>query len=124
MSIGKPFSIMAANTILYCQNWEETVIFYRDILELPTNFTSDWFIEFRISSTAYLSIADERRATIKSSRGQGMTLTFRVDSIHAAWEYLSARGIKLDPVREHAWGARVFYFYDPEGCRLEIWSPM
>jgi len=123
MSIGEFFSITASNTILYCHNWKDTVIFYRDILELSTTFTSDWFVEFQISSTAYLSIADERRATIKSSRGQGVTLTFRVDNVNEAWKHLSARGIKLGPIRDHAWGARVFYFYDPEGYRLEIWSP-
>lgn len=124
MSIGAPLPITACNTILYCCNWKETVSFYRDILALPVNFASDWFVEFQISSTAYLSVADEQRTTIKSSRGQGITLTFRVESVHEAWENLSARGVKLGPVQDHTWGARVFYFYDPEGHRLEIWSPV
>jgi catechol 2,3-dioxygenase-like lactoylglutathione lyase family enzyme len=113
---------MASNTILYCHHWQETVAFYRDILALPINFASDWFIEFQISSTAYLSIADERRATIKSNQGKGLTLTFRVQNAHEAWNCLAARGVKLGPIQEHAWGAHVFYFYDPEGCRLEIWA--
>ena len=122
MSISDPLSIMASNTILYCRHWQETVAFYRDLLTLPITFASDWFIEFQISSTAYLSIADERRATIKSSQGKGMTLTFRVHNVREAWNCLAARGVKLGPIQEHAWGAQVFYFYDPEGCRLEIWA--
>ena len=122
MSIGEPFPIMASNTILYCRYWQETVSFYRDMLALPITFASDWFIEFQISSTAYLSIADERRATIKSSQGKGVTLTFRVHNVHEIWNSLSARGVKLGPIQEHAWGAQVFYFNDPEGYRLEIWA--
>jgi lactoylglutathione lyase len=23
----------------------------------------------------------------------------------------------------HAWGARVFYVFDPEGHRIEVWQP-
>ena len=86
MSIGTPLPITACNTILYCCHWKETVSFYRDILALPVNFAADWFVEFQISSTAYLSVADEQRTTIKSSQGQGITLTFRVDSVHEAWD--------------------------------------
>jgi uncharacterized glyoxalase superfamily protein PhnB len=85
--------------------------------------TSDWFVEFQVSSTAYLSIADERRATIKSSRGEGVTLTFRVNSVDETWRQLSDCGMELGPIKNHPWGARVFYLHDPEGHRLEFWSP-
>jgi catechol 2,3-dioxygenase-like lactoylglutathione lyase family enzyme len=122
--IEQPLSISATNTILYCRNWQETVAFYRDALQFPITFASNWFVEFQIASTAHLSIADERRATIKSSRGEGITLTFRVDRADEAWGYLSARGLALGPLQDHTWGARVFYFYDPEGHRLEMWSPI
>ncbi len=73
--------------------------------------------------TARLSVADERRATIKSSAGAGLTLTFQVPEIQAAWQWLDAQGAKPGPLRRHAWGAQVFYLYDPEGHRLEFWSP-
>lgn len=124
MAIEKSMPITASNTILYCQKWEETVAFYRDDLNLTMTFNSDWFVEFHIAGTAHLSIADERRATIKSSRGAGITLTFCVESADAAWQQLSNRGLSPGPVKDHAWGARVFYLYDPEGHRLEIWSPL
>jgi catechol 2,3-dioxygenase-like lactoylglutathione lyase family enzyme len=124
VSIEKPLSILAANTILYCRKWRDTVAFYRDALNLPVTFTSDWFVEFQIASAAHLSIADERRATIKSGQGAALTLTFRVDEVDETWKRLSARGLQLGAIQDHAWGARVFYFYDPEGHRLEIWSPV
>ncbi|MHC4183995.1 MAG: VOC family protein [Planctomycetota bacterium] len=117
------FSPKNTNTILYCKKWQETVDFYRYCLKLPINFASDWFVEFKLTDTAHLSIADECRATIKSSGGAGITLTLQVESITKAWEYLHNNGLTLEPVREHSWGAHVFYFLDPEGHRIEVWSP-
>lgn len=116
-------SITATNTILYCRKWQETVAFYRDALNFKITMSSSWFVEFQLAGSAHLSIADERRATIKSSGGAGITLTFRVDSADETWTQLSTRGLSLGPIKDHAWGARVFYLYDPEGHRLEIWSP-
>ncbi len=116
------FSLKSANTILYCKKWQETVYFYQHHLELPITFASDWFVEFQLTPTAHLSIANERRATIKSSDGTGITLTLRVENADETWQYLYDRGVKVGPVKDHAWGARVFYFFDPEGHRLEIWS--
>jgi catechol 2,3-dioxygenase-like lactoylglutathione lyase family enzyme len=124
VAIEKPLSITATNTILYCRNWHETVAFYRDALHLKITMSSHWFVEFQIAGPAHLSVADERRATIKSCRGSGITLTFRVDSADEAWNILSTRGLSLGPIKNHAWGARVFYLHDPEGHRLEIWSPI
>ena len=112
-----------ANTILYCQKWPETVEFYRDKIQLAVTFASDWFIEFELGATARLSIADERRSKIKSAQGAGITLTLQSEHADETWAELNRRGLALEAVRDHAWGARVFYFYDPEGHRLEIWSP-
>jgi uncharacterized glyoxalase superfamily protein PhnB len=111
-----------ANTILYCQKWPETMAFYRDKLQLSVIFAADWFIEFEIGATARLSVADEQRAKVKSSQGKGITITLEVESADTVWTELHSRGLELEPVRDHPWGARAFYFYDPEGYRLEIWS--
>jgi len=116
------FSPKNTNTILYCKKWQETVDFYRYLLKLPINFASDWFVEFKLTETAHLSVADERRATIKSCGGAGITLTLQVESINEVWEYLHNNGLPLEPVQEHSWGAHVFYFLDPEGHRIEVWS--
>lgn len=115
-------SFQTTNTILYCKAWQATVAFYRQIFAWPETFASDWFVEFAISPTARLSIADESRATVKSSAGQGITLTFQVFDLQQAWQTLTARGATPGKIRRHAWGAQVFYLRDPEGHRLEIWS--
>lgn len=117
-------SPQTANTILYCRAWSETVAFYRDQLGLPITFESEWFVEFALTDSARLSIADERRATIKSSHGVGITLTFQIADADALWREIQDAGLAPTPCRTHAWGARTFYVRDPEGNRLEFWSAL
>lgn len=111
-----------ANTILYCKKWAETVAFYQHGLGLPVTHSTGWFVEFQVARGAHLSVADEARTTIKSSQGAGLTLTLEVENIREAWQQLYDRGLTPGPIKQHPWGAQVFYFYDPEGHRLEIWS--
>ena len=116
------FAIQTANTILYCRSWAETIAFYRELIGLPILFESDWFVEFQLTPTARLSIADERRASIKRGGGAGITLAWQVADLEAARQVLQAQGIAVGPIKAHAWGARVCYFFDPEGHRLELWQ--
>lgn len=111
------------NTILYCRHWRETVGFYRDHLGLSVRFETHWLVEFQVSEGGYLSVADERRSRIKTAAGAGLTVTLQVADADAAHSRLEAAGVKIDPVSTHPWGARLFRFHDPEGHRLEVWSP-
>jgi len=115
--------VKTANTILYCKKWEETVRFYRDYLNLAVNFSTDWFVEFQVSTTTRISIADEKRATITSAKGKGITLSFEVENIDYAWRDADKSGLYPTAVTKHPWDALVFYLYDPEGHRIEIWQP-
>ncbi len=115
-------SIRAINTIIYCQKWQETVSFYRNIFCFPILFENDWFVEFEVTAQSRLSVANERRSTIKSAKGQGLTLTFQVDQADATWQYLMNLGVSVGRIADHTWGGRAFFLSDPEGNRLEIWS--
>ncbi len=112
------------NTILYCKKWLQTVSFYKDDLKLPISLETKWFVEFKVTDGAYLSVADESKATINSSKGAGITLAFQTDDIHKTWKLLYNNGLAPGSIKEHAWGAQVFYLFDPEGHRIEIWSSM
>jgi predicted enzyme related to lactoylglutathione lyase len=116
-------NIITFNTILYCRYWNDTLSFYKEGLTLPVTVTKPWFVEFAPGPAARLSIADERRTGMTSSLGRGITLTFQVDDLDATHRVLSARGLSPQPVTDHAWNARVFYVFDPEGNRIEFWSP-
>jgi hypothetical protein len=98
------------------------VRFYRDQLQLPVNFSTDWFIEFYLTPNARLSIADEKRSTIKSSSGNGITLTLEVEEIELVHKQLDNLGLKPTAIRKHPWEAMVFHLIDPENNRLEVWQ--
>lgn len=115
-------TVRVVNTILYCRRWQETVAFYRDILGFPVTFKNDWFVEFEVNSNARLSVAHEQRATIKSSGGQGLTFAFQVDRADDTWQCLLDKGINVGQIKDHPWGGRAFFLFDPEGNRLEVWS--
>ncbi|MFO0794905.1 MAG: VOC family protein [Candidatus Brocadiaceae bacterium] len=115
-------SILLANTILYCRQWQETVIFYRDVLGFPVTLENDWFVEFKVNAYARISVANEQRTTIKSSGGQGLTLAIQVDNADEIWNLLQTKGVKVNTIKDHPWGGRSFFFFDPEGNRLEVWS--
>jgi catechol 2,3-dioxygenase-like lactoylglutathione lyase family enzyme len=114
--------LKTANTILYCRHWEKTVPFYRDRLRLPVHFANDWFVEFSLTDTSRLSIADERRASVKSVGGRGITLAFEVQDIRTAHRWAESSGLAPTALRRHPWNAQVFYLRDPEGHRIEFWQ--
>ena len=115
------FDINRTNTILYCRNWNEMIAFYQNVLHLPVSHEKDWFIEFQIDENTYLSVADERRASIKSASGKGITLSWQVTDIRTAYDKLRAQKIGVSEL-ERKWGALVCYFSDPEGNRIELWE--
>jgi len=114
--------INTANTILYCKKWEETILFYEKRLNMPVNFSNDWFVEFSINASARISVADEKRASIKSCENKGITLAWEVEDIKMAWNDIIQAGLQPTEIKKHAWGAEVFYLLDPEGHRIEFWK--
>lgn len=115
---------VTANTILYCRDWDATVRFYRDGLGLPVTMANNWFVEFALTDTARLSVADERRATIRSCRTDGLTIALQVSELETARAGAVAAGLEPTEIKDHPWNARVFYLRDPEGHRVEIWEPV
>jgi catechol 2,3-dioxygenase-like lactoylglutathione lyase family enzyme len=114
-------SVDRANTVLYCDQWVATVAFYRDLLGLDVAHETDWFVEFRLTTDAFVSIADAGRATIEAVGGKGVTLTLHTDALLEMRALLDGRGVATTPVTRR-WGADVFYCHDPEGHRIEFWS--
>ena len=127
MTVGKQQLVMenylvTTNTILYCRQWEKTVGFYRDQLKLPILFDTDWFVEFGLNAMSRLSIADEKRCHIKGCGGKGITLALEVSDIKTVRTHMEEIGLKPTQLKKHPWDARVFYIFDPERHRIEIWQ--
>ena len=115
-------TILTSNTILYCHHWNECINFYKNTLDFEISFSSHWLVEFIITDNARVSLANEIRTSVKSADGQGITLTWQVENIENALDQLKTSGVETSEIVSHAWGARLFRFYDPEGHRLEIWQ--
>jgi len=117
----KILRINRTNTILYCDRWEVTVRFYRDLVKLPVLLEKKWFVEFQLTGSARLSVADADRASIASAGGAGLTLSWQVADIDAVYKRMVACKIPVTPIKT-TWGARTCFIYDPEGNRIELWS--
>jgi catechol 2,3-dioxygenase-like lactoylglutathione lyase family enzyme len=113
--------IKRSNTILYCRNWKTTVEFYRDVLKLVVNHETEWFVEFQLFDSTYLSIANAAGTSIESAAGRGITISFQVEAVEVSHGRLRNMGIETGPIKT-IWGSRGFYMFDPEGHRLELWS--
>jgi catechol-2,3-dioxygenase len=120
-SHGVPGQIVCTNTIFYCEKWPETVAFYQTGLQLPVTVSKGWFVEFRLTDTARLSIADAGRTTRDTTRGQGHLITFKVKDMEETRSRLLRAGLNPTPVTSHVWGAEVMYLNDPEGNCMEFW---
>jgi uncharacterized glyoxalase superfamily protein PhnB len=115
--------VTAMNTVLYCRRWRETVAFYEQVLGLERSFANGWFVELHVAAGCFLSLADERHASVKGAGGAGITLSLRVNDVHRFRDALAARGAGPPPVSARPWGALGFLIHDPEGTRIEVWAP-
>jgi len=116
-----PIRVERANTILYCERWRECVEFYGNTLGFAVSFENEWFVEFSVAGTAMLSVADARRATIAPSAA-GITLAWHVESVTEARARLVGLGVAVTPLARR-WGSTVCYCHDPDGHRIELWTP-
>ena len=115
------FEARAVNTILYCGAWIETVDFYRTVLGLAVTHSNDWFVEFRLTEGAFLSVADAARASIEAGGGRGLTVSIRVADLGTVRAGIQARGGSPTTVSRR-FGSEVFDVHDPEGTRIEFWT--
>lgn len=115
--------LQRTNTILYCSRWTETVAFYRDIFNFNITHQTDWFVEFQLSPSSFLSIAHAKYTSIKSVDGQGITLSWQIADVYEAHESMQTAGIEVTDIKKK-WGANLFYLHDPEGHRIELWQPL
>jgi predicted enzyme related to lactoylglutathione lyase len=109
--------------ILYVQDMEAQVRFYRDMLGLSVRFPADlddysdqFWVEFETGGcTLVLHGGGEKRL------GQDApTLSFQVDDAEVARQTLVAKGVKVGEVRSPVPGAHVVDGFDPEGNRFSL----
>lgn len=80
-------------------------------------------MEFQVAAHACIGILRPLQPDTDRPTHDRVILSIRVEDIEAAHRELEVRLPNLPPVRKHPRGPRVFEFRDPEGRRIEFWSP-
>lgn len=118
--------------ILYVNDFEKSMHFYRDILGLAVKMQHDTYVEFDTGATT-LSI--NTRESVKEIIGldmpngsvssQTFELGFVVENVEATIETLRQQSVTIikEPVTK-PWGQTVAYVADPDGHYIEICTSM
>ncbi|MGH9410709.1 MAG: VOC family protein [Vicinamibacterales bacterium] len=125
------------NIRLLVTNFDETFVFYRDVLGLtPTwgkpgeNYASFAFLGgtqlalFKRQLMAEAVGAASKPATRAEQDTAALILT--VDDVDAEYARLTAKGARFiaPPQNQDAWGIRAAHLRDPDGNLIEIFSPL
>lgn len=118
--------------ILYVENLEETIRFYRDLLGLSIKMEAGTYIELETGGTTLsfntresgreitgLPIPDNKR------KEQTFELGLVTEEVEMVVEKLRNEGVPilLEPVKK-PWGQVVAYVEDPDGHYIEICTPL
>lgn len=114
--------------ILYVNDFEKTMSFYKDILGLQIKMQQDTYVEF---DTGVTTLSINTRKSVKEEIGldvpeltsstQTFEIAFVVEDVSATIEKLREQGVQI--IKEPAtkpWGQTVAYVADPDGHFIEI----
>ncbi len=111
--------------ILYTQDMDAQVRFYRDVLGLHIKYPDDldsykdeYWVEFDTGGCALILHGGGQRRLGDDTPN----LVFRVEDMEQARKTLIERGVKLGEVRVPVPGTQVADGFDPEGHRFSIQS--
>ncbi|WIM38652.1 VOC family protein [Paenibacillus sp. PK4536] len=116
--------------ILYVRNVEETMHFYRDVLQLPVKMQVDTYVEF---DTGMTTLSFNTRESVRQDIGLDVAddlmasstfeIGFVVEDVVATIEHLRQQQVVIakEPVVK-PWGQTVAYITDPDGHFIEICS--
>lgn len=111
--------------LLFVNNYQECVEFYRDQLELPVIFSEENVLTTFDFGGAYLMVEPFNILNINEQKQNNCTyLRFDVDNdkFEEAVEFLSSKQIQTT-VNNFDWG-KTAAFTDPDGTKCEIYAPL
>ena len=121
--------------VLFVQDFDSCLRFYRDALGLPVGLLQEKFVGFKmkeqdfallhISAGAEMINVGVEAFEAQTGKLDRVLLCADIDDVDAAYETLKARGVEFTkaPV-DQPWGYRAAYFRDPEGNIWEIRQPL
>lgn len=115
-------------TVLFVQDLDRSMAFYRDTLGLEIVFSDAVSFAFRMDGqdfalvqlSAGVAMLNEEVLAVEQGAGHRVMLCADVADVDAAYKTLTAKGVTfIKPPIDQAWGWRTAYFADPEG---NIWE--
>jgi len=108
---------------LWVNKFEETISFYKNILELPVESEDENFIQFNTAGTK-LFIHRSMSGIEEPLRKDVLEIHFDVNDVDKVYKELESRGVEFESVPKNMpWGTRVVAFKDPEGFTVELVGP-
>lgn len=112
------------HTVLLSHRWAECRAFYGDVLGFPIVDQKDRFVEFQVTPESRIGLIDvEGRRQATDGVQDRFLLSFCVDDLEVTYEQLSSHWADMSEIRNHPWGDKVLEMKDPEGRRIEFWTP-
>jgi lactoylglutathione lyase len=114
--------------VLFVQDLDRSMRFYRDTLDLDVVVSDDVSFAFRMEGQDFaivklsegMNMLNEEVLALKQGAGHRVMLCADVEDVDATYESLTAKGvIFIKPPIDQPWGWRAAYFADPEG---NIWE--
>ena len=117
--------------VLFVQDLDACVAFYRDVVGLEVTFNDDVSYAFRLGEQDFVLLHISAAVNMISAEavmpgvqgGQRVLLCAEFKQIDAAYEALVAKGLTfIKPPIDQPWGRRTAYFADPEGNLWEMYQ--
>ena len=118
--------------VLFVEDLDQMMKFYRDILGVEVVFSDDTSYAFRMDGQDFalvtvasgIEMLNEEILAVKKGAGHRIMLCADVDDVDAAYKTLTTKGVEfIKPPVNQPWGWRAAYFADPEGNIWEFRQP-
>lgn len=121
--------------VLFVQDFEKSLAFYRDTLGLEVAQLEPKFVAFKMDGQDFALNAIPEAAEMvnvplesfepQTGKVDRVLLCANVDNVDKAYETLKAKGVEFTmPPVSQPWGIRAVYFKDPEGNIWELKHPL
>jgi lactoylglutathione lyase len=119
--------------VLFVDDLERCMAFYRDALGIPVTGGDDASYYFRIEdqdfvllkASAAVNMVSEDAVSPQNKGGHRVLLCVGVEDVDAVYKAFTERGVVfIKPPTSQPWGRRTAYFADPEGNLWELWHQL
>ena len=106
--------------IIWTDDLERLLGFYRDILGLKPHSVRAHFVSFKWGNVR-LGIGAHSEVSGRTTEPYRVMVNLGVDDIQAAYDSIRSKGVEFSrPPEEEHWGGRVATFSDPDGNTIQL----